>query len=188
MGFVEIFVVLVMMVMLAVYLRQHYGEVEYVRSASDNREYLVQNMENKSEAADRLAAATDSMRRLTIHMVAKFPDNPDAQRLYKNYDPDAVSEGSADSGYTSYSVNKGEKIILCIRQKDRTFVDHNTLLYVAIHELGHLMTDEIGHTDKFWSNFRFLLQEAIDIKLYEPADYNAVPQDYCGIKINSSIV
>ena len=168
-------------------MRQHYAEVEYIR-ADDNREYLVRNLDDKAAAANRLAVTTKDMQTLCQHMMAKYPDNADVQRLYKNFNPDAISEGSVESGYTSYSVNKGEKIVLCIRQKDQSFVDHNTLLYVAIHELGHLMTDEIGHTDKFWANFRFLLQEAIDINMYKPVDYNEDPKNYCGIKINSSVL
>jgi hypothetical protein len=45
--------------------------------------------------------------------------------------------------------------------KAGTFVDKNVCLYVAIHELGHVMTAELGHTDTFWSNNKRLLKEAI---------------------------
>jgi hypothetical protein len=108
--------------------------------------------------------------------------------LYSNYNADSISEGTVESGYTSYSVNKGEKIILCIRQKDQSFVDKNTIMYVAVHELGHLMTKEVGHPDTFWKNFRFLLDEAIKIKLYIADNYAAKPKDYCGIQITNTIL
>jgi hypothetical protein len=185
--FAEIFVVFVMSLILVMYLMNHYGEVEYVKG-KDNREYLVRNLSDKQEAADLLASITKDLNTLVNHMMAKYPDSPEANRLYKNFNPNAISEGSVDSGYTSYSVNKGEKIILCIRQKDQTFVDKNTIMYVAIHELGHLMTADIGHTPSFWKNFKFLLQEAIDMRLYTKKDYADDPQDYCGIKITNSIV
>jgi hypothetical protein len=57
-----------------------------------------------------------------------------------------------------------------------------------VHELAHIMTTEIGHTPLFWSNFRFLLREAVDIGLYKKVDYFKEPSDYCGIKINSSVI
>lgn len=186
--FTEIFVVFIMTVILLMYLAKHYGEVEYVRSTTDQREYLVRNLSDKQMAADLLASVTKSMQKLVHHMMAKYPTNEDISRLYNNFNPDAISEGSVDSGYTSYSVNKGEKIIICIRQKNGEFVDKNTIMYVATHELGHLMTKEIGHTDTFWSNFKFLLNEAMSIGLYSKTDYASNPKDYCGIKITSSVV
>ena len=80
--------------------------------------------------------------------------------------------------------------MLCLRQKDeeKSFVEKNVLLYVAIHELAHLMTDEIGHTPKFWTNFRFLLTEAVDIGIYVKVDYSKKPADFCGIKVSSSVI
>lgn len=185
--FTEIFLIFVMTVILLMYLLKHYGEVEYVK-ASDNREYLVRNTNDKQQAADLLADITADMTKLVQHMMAKYPDDENVIRLYGNYNPNAISEGAVDSGYTSYSVNKGEKIILCIRQKDSSFVDKNTIMYVAVHELGHLMTKEIGHPETFWKNFRFLLDEAIKIYIYTPDNYAKEPKDYCGIKISNTIL
>jgi len=176
-----------MVLILLMYLRQYYGEVEYIK-ADDNKEYLVRNLDDKKEAANFLASITADLQTLVRHTVAKYPNMKDAQLLFKNFNPVSISEGSVDSGYTSYSVNKGEKIILCIRQKDKSFVDKNTIMYVAIHELGHLMTEEIGHTDMFWNNFKFILNEAVELKLYVPDNYKVSPKDYCGIKINSTVL
>lgn len=170
------------------YLMNHYGEVEYVKSSTDQREYLVRNLDDKQEAANLLADITKDLKTLVNHMMAKFPNNKDVVQLYNNFNPASISEGSVDSGYTSYSVNKGEKIIICIRQKNQTFVEKNTILYVAIHELGHLMTPEIGHTASFWKNFKFLLNEAVSIGIYKKTDYAEAPEDYCGIKITNSVI
>lgn len=187
MQFTEVFLIFVMSIILLMYIMHHYGEIEYIK-ADDNREYLVRNLDDKQQAANLLASITKDLQELVRHMMAKYPNSKDVQQLYSNFNPDSISEGSVDSGYTSYSVNKGEKIILCIRQKDKSFVDKNTIMYVAIHELGHLMTSEIGHTDAFWKNFKFLLDEAVIIKIYKPDNYNLDPKDYCGIKINNTIL
>eukprot|EP00798_Chlamydomonas_sp_ICE-L_P026543 gene26543-biopygen12900 len=125
---------------------------------------------------------------LVQHLVAKYPKNKVVRQLYDNYNPDALSEGGAELGYTSYSVNKGEKIVLCLRQRDHELVEENILMYVAIHELGHLATDEVGHTPKFWSNFKWILGEAMSIGLYTKVDFDNEPKKYCGINITSSIV
>eukprot|EP00798_Chlamydomonas_sp_ICE-L_P029494 gene29494-biopygen5407 len=168
-----------------------YGEVENVTSKIDNREYLMRRLPDRQTAADLLARINVKLSRLVHHLVAKYGisnSNKLVKMLYDNYNPDSLSEGGVELGYTSYSVNKGEKIVLCLRQKDKTLVDENVLMYVAIHELGHLATDEVGHTQKFWDNFKWILEEEIGIGIYKKVDFSTDPQSYCGISISSSII
>lgn len=188
MMFVEIFVIFVMILIIIMFIQKHYGEVEYFRSDVDDKYYLVRKLPNMSEAANFLAEINMNLVKLIRHMVAKYPDNEEVAQLYKKYNPAALSEGSVDSGYTSYSINKGEKLILCIRQKDKSFVEMNVILYVAVHELAHIMTTEVGHTTTFWNNFRFLLNEAVLIGIYKKQDFKNKPEEYCGIQINNSII
>lgn len=177
-----------MILVIIMFVQNHYGEVEYIKSTIDNRLYLVRKLPQKQEAADYLADINIKLQKLVKHMMAKYPSNKEVLQMYKNYSPTSLSEGSVESGYTSYSVNKGEKVILCIRQADHSFVEKNVVMYVAIHELAHIMTTEVGHTDTFWRNFRMLLEEAIALDIYTKVDFNNKPQDYCGIKITNSIV
>jgi hypothetical protein len=164
------------------------SEVEYVRSSVDKKLYLVRSLPDKQKAANILADVNKDMIRLIKHMQTAYPNSEDVKLLFKNYDPTAISEGSPDSGYTSYSVNKGEKLVLCIRNSDNSFVDKNVILYPTIHELGHLMTHEIGHTPLFWQNFKILLQEAVTIGIYTKVDFKNNPTPYCGITITSSVI
>eukprot|EP00798_Chlamydomonas_sp_ICE-L_P029377 gene29377-biopygen5297 len=170
------------------YLRGFYSEVLFVSSDVDGREYLMRRLPDRQNAANLMARINSNLNKLVQHLVAKYPKNPVVRQLYDNYNPDALSEGGAELGYTSYSVNKGEKIVLCLRQRDHQLVEENILMYVAIHELGHLATDEVGHTPKFWSNFKWILGEAMSIGLYTKVDFDNEPQKYCGINITSSIV
>ena len=64
--------------------------------------------------------------------------------------------------------------------------DENLLVFVALHELGHVMTKSTGHTEEFWDNFRFLLKESIKIGVYKRQDFKKNPQKYCGTKITDS--
>jgi hypothetical protein len=172
------------------YLKGYYAEVTYVKSTLDRRNYLVRKLPDSQKAADFLASVNQDLGRLVNHLTAKYPENPVVKRLFENFNPANVSEGSPQSGYTSYSVNKGERIILCLRQKDATdsFVSKNVIMYVAIHELGHLATESIGHDQDFWDNFKFILEEAVNIGVYQKVDYSNNPAPYCGIKITSSII
>ena len=93
-----------------------------------------------------------------------------------------------DSFGTSYSLNKGEKIALCIRKKgdNLTFENENTVIFVAIHELSHIMTESVGHEKEFWDNMAFLLEKAHELDIYEPVDYNENNIDYCGMEITTT--
>jgi len=188
--FVDFFVLFTIIVILFIYLKNYYAEVSYVKSSVDGKDYLVRKLGDREQAADLLASVSADLQKLVKHLVAKYPDKSIIKRLYENFNPDNISEGSPQSGYTSYSVNKGERIILCVRQKDGndSFVDKNTIMYVAVHELAHLATESIGHDQSFWNNFKFILQEAVDIGIYTKVDYSKSPAPYCGIKVTTSII
>ena len=70
--------------------------------------------------------------------------------------------------------------------KTGKIVDTNTMMFVAIHELAHLMTKSIGHTPEFWNNMKYLLQKAIKIGIYTAVDYKSKPVPYCGTTITDS--
>ena len=65
-------------------------------------------------------------------------------------------------------------------------LDLNTLTFVALHELSHIMTKSIGHKTEFWDNFKFLLNIAKEAGIHDPTDYKQAPQEYCGMKIKDS--
>jgi hypothetical protein len=187
--YVEIFIITLILLMLFMYIyNAYFSEVEYFQSEIDNRKYLVRSLPDKETAANMLAEINRDLMALIKHMKDKYPDNVDVNRMYDNYNPNAISEGSPDSGYTSYSVNKGEKLVICIRNSDNSFVDKNVVMYPALHELGHIMTSEIGHTKMFWDNFKFILKEAIEIGIYKKIDFQENPTPYCGITIKSSVI
>ena len=190
MSFLDIFVLFVLVIIAFLYIKQQYGEVEYVKSNVDDRKYLVLKLQDKQDAADTLATLNKDMVFLIKHLKKKYPDMPQIKRLVDNYNENALSEGDVDTGYTSYTINKG-KMILCIRQKDKTktlIKDINLLRYVIIHEISHLATKSIGHTPQFWKNFKFILNEAVEIGVYKKTDYAKDPRPYCGIRVTSSII
>jgi len=79
-------------------------------------------------------------------------------------------------GDKSYTINK-EKIYLCLNDENGKYYDKNLLLYVLLHELSHVMCDEVGHTDEFYNIFDELLKEAINQKIYDST--KPVDPNYC---------
>jgi hypothetical protein len=133
-------------------------------------------------SSDDEAHKTDENREKIIKKLQR-----DLERLANNFNEDNIHENTPNTKYTSYSVNKGEKIFFCLRNKHtEKLVELNTIMFVAIHELAHLMTEEIGHPQIFWNNFKFLLKVAIDQKVYKYIDFNNYPKEYCGIKITDT--
>jgi len=164
------------------------NEVIFVKSELDNKEYLVRNLKDKNEAANILAKMRMKLEKLCKIMKEKYPNDESVIRMNERFNADNISESGKSNQYTSYSVNKGEKIVFCIRQKDEaeSLVDDNTITFVSIHELAHIMSKSIGHNTEFWDNFKRLLKEAVANDLYKKVDYNKNPVDYCGIKVSDN--
>jgi predicted metal-dependent hydrolase len=191
MYFLDVFVLFVLIAIALIYIKKQYAEVEHMVSDVDGKKYLVLSLPDKQEAANTLARLNQDMLALIQYLTEKHPDDPVVRRLQKNYDPNNISEGSPDSGYTSYTVNKGQKLVLCIRQKDaskKLITDRNLLRYVVFHEAGHYASKGIGHNKEFWKNFKFIIKEAVDAGLYTKVNYKEHPQPYCGITVSSSII
>jgi hypothetical protein len=157
-----------------------------VKSKIDDEEDTVHIKDDAVEAADLIATIKGKLRTLLEHLEKTY-GNSDIRvmALKENYIPDRLSEGVDTPGYTSYSINKGEKIVLCLRNRDK-LMDLNTMTFVVLHEFAHLATESIGHTEEFWANFKWILEESINIGIYTRQDFQNNNVDYCGIKITSS--
>jgi predicted metal-dependent hydrolase len=164
------------------------NDVKLVKSSLDNREYLVRNTSDSQKAADILSQLRSKLTDVVETMVTKYPEDPRTKILKKRFNPFKISESSASSEHTSYSVNKGEKIVFCLRHKNNSqdLHDLNTVTFVALHELAHIMTTSIGHTREFWDNFRFILKHSIQYGFYTRQNFKSKPIRYCGTMITDS--
>jgi hypothetical protein len=165
-------------------------EMAYVEAPSDSQKYLVRNMKDKELAAERLAKIRAKLLRLMKYLEQTYKDRPFVKQIIKNFDanPERFTESTPDASFTSYSVNKGEKIFMCLRQRDEyeNLVDENVLIFVALHEMSHIGTSSIGHTKEFWNHFAWLLERAETAGVYEYQDFAAHPVEYCGVFITDS--
>ncbi len=187
----EVIIVIIIIMCVLIFFMHYeskYSELTYVVSSIDNRKYLVRNRDDKLEAAKLLSQVRINLDILGDYLKREHKDDPRTHRLIQNYNPDNISESISGGNYTSYSVNKGEKIVFCIRSKDKEakLTDLNTIMFVAIHEFAHVITKSIGHNEEFWNNMKFLLKLGIKLNIYKQHNYRKKPVPYCGTKITDS--
>jgi len=150
---------------------------------------------NLSEKQKILSSVIENMLALKEHLI-KNKDNFEEYKEYieqldENFSSDktTIYETEPESNLTSYSVNKGQELSICLKSKKTNKIhDVNLLMYVVIHEMAHMGCPEIGHGDLFKEIFKFFIEQAIKIGIYTYVDYNNNPVEYCGMNLSSSIV
>lgn len=187
--FIYIIIAFIFLLCLKVYSESELWTLKCVVSTVDGYKYCVRERLRVNEAADLLATVTVKCKELVQYVSQKYPNNEGVKRLKDNFNPQTISETLPTSELTAYSENKGEKLAFCLNKdklNDNVLIDENTLTFVAIHELSHLMTKSVGHKNDFWKNFKFLLQEAKEKGLYHPEDYKKNHKEYCGMDITDN--
>lgn len=175
-------------VIIKIYLDSDVFNLKCIISNVDGNTYCVRERNKIQMVADLLARVTQKMKKLVKHMKEKYKTRENVKRLVENFNPKKINETLPTSSYTAYSENKGEKLAFCVTKKKNgnKLIDENTLTFVAIHEISHIATKSIGHTDEFWNNFKFLLQNAVELQIYKPVDYKKNPETYCGMDITDN--
>lgn len=185
-----VLIVFIVVICIKMYLETDMFHLQCIVSTVDGNKYCVRERKNMKKAANLLANTTEKMKSLVEHLSATYPNNETCILLKKNFNPKKIKEILPTSEYTAYSENKGEKIAFCLNKDGKenvdNLIDQNTLMFVALHELSHLCTKSIGHTDEFWSNFKFILIEAQKVGIYNPVDYKNKETNYCGMPINDN--
>lgn len=183
-----ILIAFIIYICMQIYLDSDYFNLKCIISTKDGLKYCVRDRENIESSIDLLSIVIDRCSKVVDYVYEKFPDEDRAKRLKENFNPHKINEILPNSEHTAYSENKGEKIAFCLTKtkKSDNLIDVNTLTFVALHELAHVMTKSIGHTDEFWGNFKFLIKQADMINIYKPIDYKKDPVVYCGMDITDN--
>jgi hypothetical protein len=169
-------------------------EVTYEKARDSGREYLVQNFDDKVNASEMLDVINNRIKYLVTYLknnIDKYPEYaPYITRLVNGTEHTKLTENTPNGKYTSYTLNKGEEIALCLRYKETGQLhDINLVMYVVLHELSHIACPELNHTPLFKKIFIFLLKIAFMLKIYRCVDYRRYPEPYCnGMIINESLV
>ena len=179
---------LVLYICFKIYHNSETFNLRCVISDVDGNTYCVRDRTQIASAADRLARTVAKCKTLIAFLKSHHPDNNITKRLIDGFNPKKVMETLPTSEHTAYSENKGEILAFCLNasKNSTTLIDENTLTFVALHELSHIGTLEVGHTPTYWQNFKFILENAVESGIYTPVDYKKKPAGYCGMTITDN--
>ena len=150
--------------------------------AYDGRHYLVRDIPQKAETANMMAKMNEKVNILFKNLREGNEKAVMVARLTSRFRPEVLSEGRLEKKLTSYTVNKGEKLVMCMRKRDGTdaLFPENVLFSVLLHELAHIASLSEGHGKEFQENLAFLTGKAQKLGLQRKEQVNL---DYCGIPL-----
>lgn len=201
-----IILIILLIVILGVFYWFNYKKMTFVKSPIDNNYYMVRDLSDKYNAANLLATMRGNILKLLSHLNSKKTSEYKEYEQYISQLSDrihdvTISESKGDEEandengnkkdiVTSYSVNKGEELVFCLRSRKEINKFHtiNTLMYVILHEISHIACPEYGHGPLFKKIFGFFTKIAIELKIYDYVDYAKNPEEYCGIYLTDSII
>ena len=108
----------VILLIILLIIQNYRRNVVYVISNIDKQKYLVYNLKYKELAANTLAYVRNNLQKLCNVLEKKYPKDERVIRMVSKFNPEAIVENDPNSTNTSYSINKGEKIVLCLRSKE----------------------------------------------------------------------
>jgi len=189
-----IFLSLIFLIIIFIFLYLNYSNIIYVKS-NNGSQYLIYKSKDRNNKAKHLANIIQNMYILRDYLYNNINNFPEYKeyiiQLYNNFNINrtTIYETDPKSSYTSYSVNKGEELSICLQDKiSHELYDINLLMYVVIHEMAHFACPEIGHGELFINIFKKFLEEAIKIGIYVKNDYALNPVNYCGLLLNKSVI
>jgi len=182
----QIFIVVAAVLLVIGYLKFGSTSLTFAK-ASDEKFHLVRDMPDKEQAAEMLAEIKRRLQLLINYCITNYPGNPDVQLMKQRFKTQNIQETDLNDSGTSYTIDKGKELHLCLRNKEDTKLHQiNILMFVAIHELAHIQSTSYGHNNEFGKNFVFLLKQASKIGIYKPVDYSKNPVKFCGMDVNDS--
>lgn len=186
-----VFICILVVFMILIMIRRHYNKNRGLVTVSNNgtsSSYTVAEAPDKEESIRLLAEIKSRLKYLIDYCIQQYPYHQNVQLLRQRFNPNNVQETSLYESGTSYTIDKGKELRLCLRNKPNRNKHHdiNLLMFVAIHELSHIMSVTYGHNAEFQNNFKFLLEKGVECNVYSPQNYYIHPVEFCGITVNST--
>ena len=189
--------IIISTIIIIIYIYIFLNKKNFISIESYNgTKYMVYNDELSKDKSNLLATIVKNMCILKNYLNKNIEtDNlKDYASYIKNLDVNfnenrtSIHETDPTSDLTSYSVNKGEELSVCLKSKNSGQLhDINLLMYVVIHEMAHFACPEIGHGALFQKIFKKFIEVAIKLEIYNYDDYTSKPIEYCGMILSSSV-
>ena len=121
-----------------------------------------------------------------------LPNKTVADRLYKRWSKitskkNGIRETAAGEKSAAYVLNKGDQLRMCVRKRNdpTKLEDSNTMIFVLLHELAHLMCVKYGHGREFQDHFAYITRKAVEQGIYRYQNFSENSSSYCGTKITN---
>ena len=178
-------VAILVVIFVCKWINRHRG---LVTIPEKDQTYTVAIAPDQNESIRLLSEIKSRLRYLIDYCIKQYPHHENVQLLKQRFDPNNVQETSLYESGTSYTIDKGKELHLCLRNKTAQHPHHNIniLMFVAIHELAHIMSVSYGHNSEFRNNFKFLLEKAVECNVYVAENYYVHPVQFCGLTVNST--
>jgi len=187
----QLFFFVILLCILTCYFVYQRSKYDYVKSKIDNKYYYVRNLKDKQKTADDLALIRGNILKLVDYMMKNSPEQYKKyiERLNRRTNDVVITENFSEYLYTSYSVNKGDKLVFCLRSRGKTtknkIHDMNLLMYVVLHEIAHIASPVYGHEQPFRDIFAYFMKSAEELGIYKQIDFQQEPKEYCGMVIHN---
>lgn len=169
---------------------KHLESLEMRLSTLTNKFYGIQeDLPNSQQALEMIGKLELFIDKLINYLDTKYSKGEDIRvdRLIKRLHDIKLEESPDEPNTSSYTLNKGELIALCVREKESKDIhDYELLKFVVIHELAHVASVSTGHNAEFIKNFKWLLEESQEAGIYVPVDYSKDPITYCGVRVTNN--
>tara|TARA_B100000927_G_scaffold233824_1_gene194161 strand:+ start:148 stop:723 length:576 start_codon:yes stop_codon:yes gene_type:complete len=184
-----VLILFILILICVIFLRYGIEALENRYSNVSKKSYYIrEELPNSDETADVIGKLELFIDKFVAYLDSKAPNDKRVKRLKDRLYDVKIEESPMEEGVSSYTINKGELISMCVRhkKKNKNFHDYQTLLFVLIHELAHVASISKGHNREFMTNFKFLLEHAVESKMYYAQDYSNSPITYCGVKVTNN--
>ena len=196
----SILIACVIILCITVFYRYYYDGTAFFKSTVDNKYYRVRDDTDKQLKVNMLATIKGKLNTIvkTLKSDKRYYKNDAVNRLISNWKNGITIKeiGNMESD-AAYVINK-QYMSFCIQSKIYTLENINLMTYVAIHELSHIMSREMGPGPEFIKNFQFLLDYSKNLKyfdiildaelpLYIQLNKIKTPDKYCGVSLINSI-
>lgn len=177
------YIIIIFIVILSVFKYYHGTHNVSVVSSEGNKYYVnMGDSELKKEKAELLDKLKLDIKTLINTLKnSEHSKSKNVKRLINDWSGyiEELSELESKNIF-AYNVNKGEQISVCLtNKKTGKLNEYNEIMYVVLHELAHVMTQDYSHNKEFWDNFAFLVKNAIRIGIYKKINYQKNPAEFC---------
>ena len=203
-NFKKIILIILIILICVLFYHYFYDGTTYIKSNLDGKYYKVRSEENNQHKADLLSIIYIKLNLIvnTLKNDSVYNKTVPVKRLVSNWNKGiSIKEIGKMESDAAYVINK-KHMSFCLQDKPngnaKTVEDINLMTYVGIHELAHIMSDEIGHGNEFISNFEFLLDYSKQLvyfdktvnknmTVYIQLDKLNTADNYCGVPLINSI-